>query len=109
MAEQINIVRKIFGKSSFENVIDTQFKELVPMDRSDVIQTDTDVPKFFKDYDNLFYDIPVTGSNVSHEELIKRSSEYLGISLSDMKDEIENLREENVSLKNQLFLISQNI
>lgn len=109
MAEQVNIVRKIFGKTSFENVIDTQFKELVPSDQAAIIATDTDVPRFFKDYDNLFYDIPVTGSTTSHEEIIKRSSEYVGISLTDMQDEIETLRQENVSLKNQLFLISQNI
>lgn len=109
MSEEIVIKRKIYGKNSFTNVIDTSFKQLVPPVDSSKEANLTDVNKFFQDYDSLFYDIPVSGSLTSHEELVKRSSDYIGKSITDLQEEITNLREENVSLKNQLFIISQNI
>jgi hypothetical protein len=103
MGETVSIQRKIFGKNTLTNVIDTKFSQLIPVEPKNVGPDPATVDTFFSDYNNLFYDIPPSGSNTSHLELVNRSSEYIGISILDMEQEIKNLREENVSLKNQLY------
>ena len=99
MGEQVNIVRKIYGKNTFANVIDVQFSQLVPREPTTIPKEPSTVDTFFTDYDTLFYDIPVSGSENSHIEIVKRSSEYVGINIDDLEEEIKNLRDENVSLK----------
>ena len=108
MAEAVDIKRKIYGKNSFANVVDTQFKQLVPPDGNptETATPQANVESFFNDYDTLFYDIPPSGSDNSHETIVKKSSEYIGINIGDMEEEIKNLREENVSLKNQQLTIT---
>lgn len=109
MAEVITVERKIFGKDSFSTVIDTKFNQLVPSDPTITSPPPTTVEKFFEDYNTLFYDIPPSGSVNSHEELVIKSSEYIGISLENLEEEIRVLREENVYLKNQLLTLSNAI
>jgi hypothetical protein len=99
MGEQVNIVRKIYGKNTFANVIDVQFSQLVPKESKTIPKEPSTVDTFFTDYDTLFYDIPLSGSDNSHVQLAKRSSEYIGINIDDLEEEIRNLRDENVSLK----------
>lgn len=106
MSETALIQRKIFGRTSFKNVVDTEFNQLVPKDSSIAEKPESTVSSFFEDYDNLFYEIPLSGSN-SHLDLVNKSSEYLGISFTDLQDEISDLRLENVSLKNQIFTLTQ--
>jgi hypothetical protein len=102
MGEQVNIVRKIYGKNTFANVINVQFSQLVPKESSTIPKEPSTVETFFTDYDTLFYDIPPSGSDSSHIELVKRSSEYIGINIEDLEEEIRNLRDENVSLKTKI-------
>lgn len=109
MAEVVTVERKIFGKNSFSSVVDVKFNQLAPSDPATVSPPSTTVDKFFSDYSTLFYDIPPSGSSNSHEELVIRSSEYIGISLEELEEEIRQLREENVSLKNQLFTLSNSL
>lgn len=106
MAEIVDVKRKIYGKNTFTNVVDVSFTQLVPPDPVDITQTPANVDKFFSDYDTLFYDIPPSGSEFSHTELVKRSSEYIGLSIEELEEEIRNLREENVSLKNQIVSLT---
>ena len=106
MSNIITIKNKIFGKNSFTNVIDTKFSELAAIQPSIQEKQLATIDTFFNDYDNLFYDIPITGSLKSHLELINRSSDYLGISFIDLQTEINNLRQENVALKNQLYTLT---
>lgn len=106
MSEQVPISRTIFGKNSFQNVVDVQFKQLVPPDNNKELSIITEVTDFFHNYNTIFYDIPTTGSANSHLELVNRSSEYLGISVDDLNLEIQNLRSENVSLKQQLYTLT---
>lgn len=106
MSDKVIIQRKIYGKNTFKNVIDTSFKEFISNDmvkEANVVSIDS----FFNQYDNLFYSIPYSGSN-SHLELVNRSSDYLGIGFQDLQEEIRTLREENISLKNQLITIARN-
>lgn len=103
MGEQVNIVRKIYGKNTFTNVVDVEFNQLVPKETIDITQIPASVDSFFNDYDTLFYDIPPSGSENSHTKLVNRSAEYIGLSIDDLREEIANLRDENVSLKTQIF------
>ncbi len=106
---QVDISRKVYGKKTFTNVIDTSFNQLIP--KTPIIQEDplVNIDTFFNNYDDLFYQIPTSGSDKSHLELINRSSDYLGISLTDLEEEINNLRLENVNLKNQIFILTNQI
>ena len=106
MSQSANIVRKIYGKNSFSTVVDTSFSQLIPKDNASDLSVTVQVSDFFNTYNNIFYDIPITGSVESHLELVNRSSEYLGISYTDLLEELRTTRNDNVSLKNQLFVLT---
>lgn len=105
MSEKVEVKRKIYGKNSFSSVVDTTFRELVPSDSVDSVDT-VSVDQFFINYNELFYDIPTEGENNSHLYLVNKSSEILGISYQDLITELNQLRQENTSLKNQLFTLT---
>ena len=106
MEESVQVKRKIYGKNTFLNVIDTEFRQLIPLEPKTLSAPETTVESFFDYYDTLFYDIPVTGSINSHQQLVNKSLEYIGINIADLEEEIKILREENVFLKTQLFNLS---
>lgn len=106
MSEIIDIKRKIYGKNSFTTVVDTSFSQLIPKDNTTPLSSTAQVSEFFTIYNSIFYDIPATGSINTHLELVNRSSEYLGISYTDLLEELRTTRNENVSLKNQLFVLT---
>lgn len=112
MPEQAKISRSVFGKSSFSNVVDTSFSQLLvtppPVSSAPIIG----VSDFFQYYSELFYDIPMSGSysgsaGMSHLDIVNRSSIYIGISFTDMQQEITDLRSENVALQRQIFTLTQ--
>lgn len=105
MAEKITVQRKIYGKQTFTNTVDTGFNQLVPTQSSVQETQPATVESFFDTYDELFYSIPPSGSN-SHQTIVSRSSDYMGISYDDLISEINELRNENVSLKNQLYTLT---
>lgn len=107
MAEQVKIQKTIYGLQSFNNVVDTNFSELISSGKTANVTPDMTISQFFNEYDILFYEIPPTGSDQSHLELATRSLDYIGISLEDLQREIATLREENIELKNQLLISSQ--
>jgi hypothetical protein len=107
--DSTSIAKTIYDLNEFNNVVDTSFSELaVTTNPDDVnVQPDLNVDQFFVEYDNLYYQIPPTGSVQSHLELAGRSLEAVGISLDDLQSEIEILRTENIDLKNQIIVLSQ--
>ena len=108
MANQVKVAKTIYSLQSFNNVVDTSFSQLTGTPPPETpVTPDLTVPQFFNEYDILFYEIPLSGSDESHLALATRSLEYLGFSLEDLQNEISELREENVSLKNQILLTSQ--
>jgi flagellar biosynthesis/type III secretory pathway chaperone len=109
MSEQVTIQKTIYSLNSFNNVVDTNFSQLAKTSSpvTNITTLDKTVSQFFQEYDSLFFDIPPSGSNESHLGLATRSLEYLGLSLDSLQNEINDLREENVNLKNQILLTSQ--
>jgi hypothetical protein len=106
MPEQVKIQKTIYGLSSFNNTINTEFSQLVNNSQPSPIKPDTTVSEFFDQYSVLFYQIPPSGSDETHLGLATRSLEHLGLSLDDLQTEIDYLRKENIELKNQIVNMS---
>jgi hypothetical protein len=100
----IDLVKKVYGVNTYSKVIDTTFNELVtaqPVVSASVVTVD----EFFNQYDQLFFDIPVTGPINSHTYLVQRSQQYIGGSVIDA--EKQALIEEINSLRQQLLDLNQ--
>lgn len=69
--DKIKIDKVIYSNGSINKVIDRSFSELISEDPT------IDVEGFFKQYNQLFYDIPKEGSPTSHFTLIEQSTDYL--------------------------------
>jgi hypothetical protein len=102
----VEIKKTIYSLSNFNNTIDTKFSQLVNFSKDNLINNDASIDKFFNDYDELFYDIPLSGSDETHLGLASRSLEHLGLSIEDLTNEINLLREENIDLKNQIVTMA---
>jgi hypothetical protein len=101
MAEKVELNKKVYGKVTYPNVINTEFSQLIKP-QVEVVATPVTVEEFFQYYDDLFYDIPISGDFNSHTELIKRSTEYVGVDqnteeIDALLDEINQLRLENLT------------
>jgi len=109
MAETITLIKQVFAKSQYERVIDTSFTQLSqPSPTSSVVLPTVSVTEFFQNYQKLFFVIPKFGDTESHEYLIKTSQEYVGNFNNDdtiqaLIEEITNLRQENLTLQQQLL------
>jgi hypothetical protein len=109
MAETITLIKQVFAKSQYERVIDTSFTQLLqPSPTSSVVLPTVSVTEFFQNYQQLFFVIPKFGDTESHEYLIKTSQEYVGSFNNDdtiqaLVEEITNLRQENLTLQQQLL------
>lgn len=107
MSEVVQIQKTIYGLQGINSVINTNFSELVPpQPATGSVNDSLTVDEFFNQYNNIFFDIPPSGSDNSHLGLATRSLEYLGLSLPDLQEEISSLRQENVELKNQVLTLS---
>jgi len=72
-----------------------------PQETASVVTVD----QFFQYYDELFFNIPVSGSINSHVYLVERSQQYIGGSVID--NEKQALIEEINSLRQQLLDLNQ--
>lgn len=112
--DKLILNKTVYEKRQYANVIETNFSQLVsPPPVTSSITTEDKVATFFNDYRNLFYDIPKTGDINSHEYLIKQSSEYIDFQFIDesvqaLLEEITSLRQENLSLQQQIIGTSTN-
>jgi len=103
MGKQVNLRKRVFSKTQFDNVIDRQFKTYT----KDVAVSSLTVEEFFQAYDDLFFVIDVEGSSNSHEFLIKRSSELVNFE-QDTQD-VSALLDEIASLRERLLIANQNL
>ena len=106
MSEQVQLNKTVYGKITYPNVINTQFTQLVGANPADGPAPIT-VEEFFQAYDDLFFEIPIDGEFNSHLELIKRSTEYVGVNqtpdeIDALLTEINQLKLDNLRLQQQL-------
>lgn len=106
-SQEVKLERKVFGKVSYPKVVDTTFSQLVQPQQSLVIEEPLSVAEFFDEYNRLFFDIPQDGPAGTHEELVKRSSSYLGI--TGQSEETQALLDEINSLRTQLLSAQQEV
>jgi hypothetical protein len=96
---QIPIEKQVFDKTTYSKVIDTQFSQLISNTESETpIFT---IEDFFQLYEQLFYQIPKDGDTNSHQYIIEKEAEYLGIIIS--QDNIQALLEEITNLRQQVL------
>lgn len=105
MARDIQIKKTVYKKDTFGKVIDRSFKTYA---QPPAIEEQKTVEDFFKDYEELYYEIPPLGESESHEYLIARSSELVDFDkdtseIQPLLDEIAQLREQVLSYQQQLI------
>lgn len=105
MSKNINLVKEIYGVNTYTKAVDTAFTELVSP-QVPIADTGVTVDQFFQYYEDLFFNIPVSGSTNSHTYLVERSQEYIGGSVIDA--EKQALIEEINSLRQQLLSLNDN-
>ena len=100
----VELVKEIYGVNTYTKAVNTSFTELVTPTVEATASVIT-VDQFFQYYDDLFFDIPVSGSINSHVYLVERSQQYIGGSVID--NEKQALIEEINSLRQQLLDLNQ--
>lgn len=100
----VELVKEIYGINTYTKAVDTSFTELV-VPTTEATASVITVDQFFQYYDELFFDIPVSGSINSHVYLVERSQQYIGGSVID--NEKQALIEEINSLRQQLLDLNQ--
>ena len=95
---QIPVQKTVFDKDSYSRVIDTQFSQLITQEDETLSFS---VDDFFELYDQLFYQIPRDGETNSHQYILQREADYLGISIS--QDDVQALLDEITSLRQQVL------
>ena len=101
----VELVKEVYGSNTYSKAISTRFTELIDITPQVEVETIT-IDRFFEYYDELFFNIPVSGSINSHTYLVERSQEYIGGSVIDA--EKQALIEEINSLRQQLLDLNQN-
>jgi hypothetical protein len=98
MSEQrIDLIKKVYSKTEYPKVIDTNFNQLGVISVNQQITATTTVNQFFQYYNELFYEIPAFGDINSHEYLVKTSGEYINYDqdsalITALQNEITQLR-----------------
>ena len=100
-SEKIDLIKKVYSKTEYPKIIDTQFQQLGVISVNEQIEATTTVQQFFEYYNELFYDIPSYGSSNSHEFLVKTSGEY--INFDEENEIIVALRAEITQLRKDLL------
>ena len=112
MAQEVKLVKEVYGRTTFSKVVDTSFTELVAVPTGSAIAPQVTVEEFFNLYNELFFQIPATGEVNSHEYLVARSTEYLGGGvLTDNEkayiEEINSLRQQLLEANTNLLTINR--
>lgn len=109
--KNIKLAKEIYGVNTYNSAIDTNFSELIsstPPPTASVVTVDD----FFQYYENLFFEIPVSGSINSHQYLVERSQQYIGGSVIDVEkqaliEEINSLRQQILDLNSGFSIVNQ--
>jgi hypothetical protein len=102
---QIPVQKTVFNKDTYSRVIDTQFHQLI---NQGAVETPSfTVDDFFQLYEDLFYQIPKEGDSNSHQYILKKEADYLGVNIS--QDDIQALLNEITSLRQEILSAQQTI
>lgn len=93
---KVEFEKRVYNKKAFNDVVDRSFREF-GQTPTESIKT---VDQFFLDYEDLYYQIPVTGSVNSHQYLVEKSSLLYRAEESLM--DVQPLLDEITALKNQI-------
>jgi hypothetical protein len=112
MSEIVQLNKTVFGKVTYPNIINTEFTQLIQTNIEE-IDTTINIDQFFQAYNDLFFEIPLLGDYNTHQELIKRSTEYIGVTQTSdeievLLEEINQLRLENLTLQQQIDDLTTN-
>ena len=103
--ETYNLNKKIYGKISYENVINTSITQLQTPSPP---QTNTiTIEEFFNYYQTLSYGIPKEGEINSHRFLIEQSGQYIGD--TQITSDVQALLDEITSLRQNLLAANQQL
>jgi len=100
-----NLNRTVFDKASYQSVIDTSLGKSNLTAPSPPLEDTITVEEFFNLYRSIFYNIPISGNNDSHEYIVKTSGEY--IKDNGITEDTQVLLDEITSLRQQLLTISE--
>lgn len=100
MAQKVELKKTGLGKISYPKVINIEFSQLIQSVETEGEDGFVTPERFFEIYDERFYELPIEGP-YSHSELIRRSSEYVGIQSNS--EEVELLLNEINDLRMQLL------
>ena len=103
---QISVQKTVFNKDTYGRVIDTQFRQLINQDVVDETPSFT-IDDFFQLYEDLFYQIPKEGDSNSHQYILQKEEDYLGISIS--QDDVQALLDEITLLRQQVLETQQTV
>jgi hypothetical protein len=115
MKMNVNLNRQVFDKTKFNETVDTSFTQLVTQPDPTFFDLNlATVEDFFTLYEKFFFQIPKEGEVNSHTYLIKESSDYVGFQVNSediqaLLDEIAQLRQENLLLRQEQISIVQQI
>lgn len=96
---QIPVQKTVFSKDAYSRVINTQFRQLITQEAEEVLSFTVD--DFFVLYEQLFHQIPKEGDVDSHQYILQKEADYLGISIN--QDDVQALLDEITSLRQQLL------
>jgi hypothetical protein len=97
---QIPIQRTVFDKDQFTKVVDINFNQLINSQAA-VEQPSFTLDDFFQLYDDLFNQIPKEGDINSHQYILQREADYLGVQIN--KDDLQALLDEITSLRQEVL------
>jgi len=97
---QIPVQKTVYDKNTYSRVINTGFNQLINQ-QTDEEQLSFTVDDFFELYDQVFYQIPKEGESNSHQFILQREADYLGISIS--QEDVQALLNEITSLRQQVL------
>ena len=107
---QINIEKTVFNKTTFPKVVNTQFSQLL---NNQVVEETSafTIDDFFTLYEQLFYQIPKEGDTNSHQYILQKEADYLGIIINQgdiqaLLDEITSLRQQVVDTQTTIQTLS---
>jgi hypothetical protein len=92
--QNIIIEKQVYGAKGIRDNIDMNFSELT---KPKIISLD----KFFKDYEEIFHDIPDEGIEKSHRYILETSGQYLDM-FESRDNQIESLENQIIELEEEI-------